>query len=211
MKHKILQKRYLSDDTFVLRFERNGLEFNPGQHLTVGPFGSPDRREYSIYSGTKDDYLEVLVKRIDEGQVTPKLNKLKEGDDLEINGPFGFFQLQEDPEAHHYFISTGTGISPFHCFAHTDEKLQYTLLHGIRFLSESYDAGHYPTDRYISCTSRSDEGQFHGRVTQYLSDQRLPTDGQYYLCGNCDMIYEAYDILVAKGIDRERIQTEVYF
>ena len=33
----------------------------------------------------------------------------------------------------------------------------------------------------------------------------------FYLCGNCDMLSEAYDILVDQGVARHRIKTEVFY
>jgi ferredoxin--NADP+ reductase/benzoate/toluate 1,2-dioxygenase reductase subunit len=32
-----------------------------------------------------------------------------------------------------------------------------------------------------------------------------------FLCGNCDMIYEAFDLLQDKGLPAAQIHTEVYF
>ena len=32
-----------------------------------------------------------------------------------------------------------------------------------------------------------------------------------YLCGNCDMIYETFDILKRHGVPPEQLYAEVYF
>ncbi len=32
-----------------------------------------------------------------------------------------------------------------------------------------------------------------------------------YLCGNCDMIYEVYDLLISGEFNADHIKTEVYF
>ena len=96
-KHKVTQVRHLTDSTFVIRFERNGMEFQTGQFVLLGRNGAVDRREYSIYSGEKDDFLEVLVREVDGGKVSSKLKKLKAGDLVDVDGPFGFFKF--DPQS----------------------------------------------------------------------------------------------------------------
>ncbi|PLW98394.1 MAG: oxidoreductase, partial [Marinilabiliales bacterium] len=57
--HKLLGIRNLTDSTYVLEIERRGMEFEAGQHILLGDANSLDKREYSIYSGTKDKNLEV--------------------------------------------------------------------------------------------------------------------------------------------------------
>jgi hypothetical protein len=41
--------------------------------------------------------------------------------------------------------------------------------------------------------------------------REIDPDAFYYLCGNCDMIYEVYDILKARGVSTGNIFAEVYF
>ena len=115
--HRILDVRYLSENTFVIQLERKNKEFTPGQHIQLQIPGNPKYREYSIYSGLNENFIEVLVKEVKEGYLTPMLKKRKQGDYLEMRGPMGHFRLKPaDIETKKFlFIGSGTGISPFHC------------------------------------------------------------------------------------------------
>ena len=94
------------------------------------------------------------------------------------------------------FIGTGTGIAPFHSMTGSYPGLNYTLLHGVRYGMKPTKGHHYPEERYMLCTSRDQEGDFNGRVTDYLRQMTLNSDTLVYLCGNCDMIYDVYDLLI---------------
>jgi ferredoxin--NADP+ reductase/benzoate/toluate 1,2-dioxygenase reductase subunit len=204
--------RDLGAGAFVLRFDRNGLTFEPGQYLSVGPAGDIHMREYSVYSSPGDDYLEILVKEVEGGYVSTRLSALKPGDGVAVDGPFGFFTIDEDWRDHRYiFVATGTGISPFHDFVRSYPGIDYTLLHGIRSSAERYEVDTYDGDRYLSCISRSDDGDYRGRVTDYLRNEPVDPSARYYLCGNCDMIYEVFDILQDTGVPHNQIFAEVYF
>ena len=78
--HKVEKIRHLTNDTFVIRLERKEINFTPGQHLVMGIKGDKEFRQYSIYSGVNDPYIELLIKEVGTGVVTPKLKKLKPGD-----------------------------------------------------------------------------------------------------------------------------------
>lgn len=205
--------RHLSDSAFVLRFDRHQMEFLPGQHLSVGLKNDPQAREYSIYSSVNDDFLEILVKEVEDGIVSKRLKKVKPGQALRVTGPMGFFKLNEEQINlyPHLFIATGTGISPFHSFVKSYPGLNYQLIHGVRYAFEAYESHHYDQKRYTLCTSRDAKGTFRGRTTDYLHNYQAHPETRVYLCGNCDMIFEAYDILSDKGIPTENIHTEVYF
>jgi len=205
--------RYLTPSTYIVRFDRNNMFFLPGQHLSVGLINDTQAREYSIYSSVNDPFLEILVKEVEDGLVSKKLKKLKPGAQLRVTGPMGFFKLDENKtNTHpHLFIGTGTGISPFHCFVESYPKLNFKLLHGVRFGNEAYDRDHYPKGNYILCTSGDKAGDFNGRVTGFLKKLYIDPETNVYLCGNCDMIFEVYDILTEKGVPVENIHTEVYF
>ena len=211
-KYKVLAKRCVGPGAWVLRFERRGLEFKPGQHLSVSPPDSRDFREYSIYSGVEEDYLEILIKEVEGGRVSRLLAACEPGQYIGLWGPIGFFTLPEGyDEKPLLFVATGTGISPFHSYVNSHKGLDYRMIHGIRDLSEAYEVECFPPDRYISCTSRSDGGVYPGRVTAWLQGQTLDPRTLVFLCGNCDMIYEVFDLLKSRGFTSRQIFSEVYF
>ncbi len=211
-KYKVIQTRQLTDSTFVVRLEKNGLEFQTGQFILLG-FSNTDRREYSVYSGEREDFLEVLVREVEGGKVSSKLKQLKSGDTVQVDGPFGFFKFSPDmyPVKKFLFVATGTGISPFHSFVKTHAELDYRLIHGVRFANEAYDHDDFQQERVTLCTSGDSDGDFYGRVTAYLAEQNIEKDTNCFLCGNSEMIYEVFDILTAKGIPVSNIYSEVYF
>lgn len=212
-KYMVHSIRFLTESTYVIRFDRNGMDFIPGQHLSVGLANDPQAREYSIYSSANDNFLEIIVKEVENGIVSKKLKRIQPGQELRVTGPMGFFKLDDDKIASHkhLFIATGTGISPFHAFANSYPNLNYELIHGVRFANESYEREHYQAGKYTLCTSRDSKGDFRGRTTDYLKTLKVDQQTMVYLCGNCDMIFEVYDILTDKGIPTENIHTEVYF
>jgi ferredoxin--NADP+ reductase len=208
---QVLAIRKLTESTAVVRMERKGLEFEPGQYVRVGIEGDPEIRDYSIYSGANEDFVEVLVRRVEDGLVSKQLCDLAVGDLVSMGGPYGHFKLTADlHDKPLLFVATGTGISPYHCFVDSHAGLNYRLLHGTSYCSEAYDADHYG-DRYFHCVSREDGGAFRGRITEYLRTQEIQPETNAFLCGNCDMIYEAFDLLQEKGLPTAQIHTEVYF
>jgi len=210
---KIQNIRFLNKSTFVLTFDRDDIQFIAGQHIIVGTEGSLNQREYSIYSGEKHDYLEILVKEVIEGNVSMQLKNCNPGDLLEVNGPFGTFKLETKDmfSRKHLFIATGTGISPFHSMVTSYPGIKYTILHGTRYVNEAYDKNEYRPKSYIHCTSKEKGSGFHGRVTDMLPDYPLEPDMMFYICGNSSMIYDVCSILRKRGVSGDCILTEVYF
>ena len=211
--HKIIQIRLLTESTFILRLDRGNLQFSPGQHIIVGLEGELDQREYSIYNGEKDDYLEIMVKEVLEGRVSQQLKNCKPGQLLQVNGPFGSFGMEKFNlfSRKHIFIATGTGISPFHSFVRSYPGIDYVLFHGVRYNNEAYEKKDYDPSRYFLCTSKESNGGNKGRVTRFLRSYRLEPEMLFYLCGNNNMIYEVHHILSDRGVPEENIFTEVYF
>ncbi len=205
--------RHLTESTYVLRFSRNGMQFKPGQHLVLGLPVSTELREYSIYSGIYDDFLEVLIKEVDEGLVSKQLKTIKPGDQLEVRGPYGFFltKASNQDQGRVLFISSGTGIAPFHSYIKSFPGADYRVIHGVREMNEAYELTDYKKNQVHVCTSRDDRGDYEGRLTDYLLEAELDPKRKVYLCGNSHMIFDAMDILRARGIPQTQIFTEVYF
>jgi len=193
--------------------ERKDLIFSAGQYIIVGLKDSMQHREYSIYSGEQDDYLEILIREIPEGDISPQLKTCRTGQYLELRGPFGYMKLDKEKIPGHkfVFIASGTGIAPFHSFVSSYPGMDYTLLHGVKYRSEAYDQSDYDPERYVLCTSREKTGDFEGYVTGYLDKMVLGPTAIFYVCGNSSMIYDVYNILGKKGISSDNILSEVYF
>jgi ferredoxin--NADP+ reductase len=109
------------------------------------------------------------------------------------------------------FIASGTGISPFHSFVRSYPGIDYTLIHGVRYKNEAYERNDYDPGRYILCTSKELNEGHKGRITRFLPGYPVNPGMLFYLCGNNNMIYEAYHILRDKGIPDDNIFSEVYF
>ena len=212
-KHKVILIRNLTDSTFVIRLELLDFQFQTGQFVILKIPGSAEKREYSVYSGENDDFLEVLVREIEEGKVSGRLKKLKPGTEIEVEGPFGFFKFNPEKFASQkfLFVATGTGISPFHSFVRTFTELDYQLIHGVRLKLEAYEHADYQKEKVTLCLSGEETGDFYGRVTDYLFTQKIDRETNCFLCGNSEMIYEVFDILTGKGIPVSNIYSEVYF
>jgi len=211
--HQVIKIRRLTDLTFVLCLERRHLVFEPGQHVNIGLPEDGQQREYSVYSSVDDESLEVLVQTIPAGHVSGQLSQLSVGDPVLVSGPHGRFTLDQVAVETHpvYLIATGTGIAPFHCFARSVPELDYHILHGVRQPEECYEHSTYPRHRYTACLSQSAQGDFSGRVTDYLMAYPIDPSAGYYLCGNSDMIYDVFAILTQADVPRDQIFTEVYF
>jgi ferredoxin--NADP+ reductase/benzoate/toluate 1,2-dioxygenase reductase subunit len=211
---KVIGIRNLTPSTYVLRFDRNGIAFRSGQHILLGVKDDIQAREYSLYSAEQDDHFEVLIKEVNDGIVSKQLRRLKPGDAVNFENPVGYFIIK-DEHIHSrklLFIASGTGIAPFHSFVRTYPGMDYKVLHGVRSLEEAYDRRDFDRERHILCTPKDRRGDFQGRVTDYLRKNPVQDKNTIcYLCGNCEMIHEAYDILLEQGIPSENLNAEVYY
>lgn len=211
--HKIVDMRFLTDQTFVIRMERKNISFIAGQHIRVRIPDRPQFRVYSIYSAEQDPYIEILLKEIPDGYYSPLLKNRKVGDFLEVKGPSGHFCINPAhvKKSRFLFIATGTGISPFHSYILSYPQLDYQLIHGVRYITEAYESDVYQRERLTICTTGDNMGDYHGRVTQYLQEKILDNDYLVYLCGNSLMINDAINILKEKGFQNDQIYIESYF
>jgi ferredoxin-NADP reductase len=208
---KLISRRFLTENTYIIRIERKGVEFKAGQYMCLG-FPGEEKKEYSIYSAENDECIEFLIKEAHDGELSQKLKTADLGCELELKEPFGQFVLEENPLDFSYvFVGSGTGIAPYHSFVKSHPKLNYEIVHGVKNSREAYDQQDYDLQRYHVCTSKEIGINFAGRVTQFLEMCTISDDHLFYLCGNSDMISDAIEILQKKGVGSDRIRTEIYF
>ncbi len=210
---RVISKTDISEKSYVLRIDRHGLDFIPGQYFIIGRKESDTAREYTVYSSKNDDYLEFMITRIKDGIVSNDLANCKPGEELQVEGPLGYFELETNPDfrGKHVFIATGSGIAPFRSIVLSNPDLNYEIIHGARLLQDCYHKEDYSEDRYISCITREESGDFKGRVTDYLKQNPVDPEDMFYICGNTEMLYEVYDILISQGVVRESVRVEVFY
>lgn len=209
---QIISSDEITKDVYIISFKRT-FEFFPGQVIGIATEADGPRRLYSICSGKDEDEIKILYNVVEEGYLTPQLSDLEAGDSIWITGPRGKFVDDRRPA---YWISTGTGIAPFYSMHRSGLSSNKILIHGERFLERFWFYDEFTSafgNAYIRCCSQEEhDAVFQGRVTDYLkSVTHLPEDYKYYLCGRAEMVVEARDVLIARGIPFANIVSEIYF
>lgn len=112
----------------ILNFASLPFPVLEGQSIGIIPPGTDDNgkphlpRLYSVSSprdGERPNFnnLSLTVKREEQGICSNYICDLKQGDTVQVTGPFGAtFLLPSDPNAHLLMICTGTGSAPFRGF-----------------------------------------------------------------------------------------------
>ncbi len=102
-------------------FQMRGMEpllfsYQPGQYVTflLNIDGRDVKRAYSMSSSPSRPYLlEVTVKRVQGGLVSNWLcDRVRLGDRLTVEGPYGKFTCSNYPSARMLFIAAGSGMTP---------------------------------------------------------------------------------------------------
>src|ERR671933_70151 len=88
-----------------------------GQHVDVrltAVDGYQAERSYSIASAPADGRVELVVERLDDGEVSPYLtDELRDGDGLELRGPIGgWFAWDAEEGGPLLLVAGGSGIAP---------------------------------------------------------------------------------------------------
>lgn len=98
--------------------EPNEINFKAGQYvqLVIPPYENikePTQRAYSISSSPSDkNHIELLIRLVPGGIATTYVHKyMKEGDVVEVVGPFGEFYMRET-NADMIMVAGGSGMAP---------------------------------------------------------------------------------------------------
>ena len=227
---KILRKTVWSDGLFTLAIHCPGVaSFESGQFLQVG-MQLPEKhlhRPYSVAS-PHGDTLEFFIVRVDEGELTPRLWKLDEGDTIDVvSKATGGFTLSHTPEAKTiWLLATGTGLAPYIAMMREStiwERYQkIVIVHGVRFATDlAYHAEfaelqerHQERFVFIPVVSRAElQGSISGRITTALETGALEKyaaaaltleNSVVMMCGNPQMLDDVEAILNARGMRRHK-------
>lgn len=242
---RILERKELSEDLWVIKVDPGGpFSFKAGQYATLGVEGEGRRieRAYSIVSSPYETgFLEFFIELVPQGELTPKLYKLHNGDTLLCRKiAKGRFTLDlRSGRTNHLLLATVTGIAPFVSYVRTlyrDWKSGDSPMPGSHKLyciqggSRSWELGYnqemqgiaeeVPWLKFVATISRpwedtnwkGETGRVDDLVRKYVSDWRLePAETSAYLCGHPTMIENARGILERAGWQKGSIFEEAYF
>jgi len=211
MKQTVLHNDEISPGVFWLGVERRH-DFKPGQTVKVGLGDDLPPRIYSICSGSHEEEMRILFNIKEGGALTPRLARLKPGDDVWVSEPGGTFIGTSDSAV---WIATGTGIAPFYSMLRSGMGHDKILLHGVRRADQFYFSEDWHSapgvEYHRFCSGEEVDGIPRGRINQYLELHDLPKERKYYICGQATMCVEVRDLLISKGIAFTNIVVEIYF
>jgi len=213
----------LTPDTKGVRFrlvEPAEISHRPGQYVQVQAPSSdgPVFRAYSIASPAYEgDIVDLVVRLIPDGIGSTYIHNLREGSEVVFTGPFGEFELSEDPEVEVVCVAGGCGMAPvrnivYSIYDRWPERSCW-LFFGCRttkdifYLDEFQElAKKHPKFRVIYALSDplgpdeswdGETGFIHLAVDKYLE---AGPKRQAFMCGPPPMIEAATRVLEGKGL-----------
>ena len=224
---EIIRNEKFSDDVALIEAklpENANLSFKAGQfaliYVTVN--GKEINRAFSFCSKPAQKTVEFLIKKYDQGSVTPLLFNLKKRDKLKIRGPFGVFNVRKPIQEETVFITAGTGVAPFRSMINEilegSPEAKIILIYGFRkegeyFFNKEFEnlkKKHPNFHIHLCCTQPSENWQHRkGRVTKFLKEiLKVPENKHAYICGPNPMINDSLNILI-KEIGFKKEQTNI--
>ena len=127
-------ERYSEKDFLIRLAKPRGFMFEAGQFVMVHV--NNEKRAFSVASPPSYDFLELLIKKHSTGKVSSVLYKLKEGDKVNISGPYGKFRIKRIGNKEIIFVAGGTGLAPFRGMIYSalekNPNKKITLIFGLR-------------------------------------------------------------------------------
>jgi ferredoxin-NADP reductase len=201
-----------------------------GQHVDVrltAEDGYQAQRSYSIASAPEDGRLEILVERLDDGEVSPYLtDELRVGDSLELRGPIGgWFTWEARAGGPLLLVAGGSGIAPFRAMlrhrAAAKSDVPTRLLYSSRSREETFYAEELDRlaaeDGALEVTHTLTRSQPPGwagysrRIDREMLEEVAwaPEERPLgFVCGPTPLVEAAASALVDLGHDPARVKTE---
>ncbi len=214
MKAKIKDIKQETHDTkrFTITLEKE-IEHKPGQFIKLTLPKKYIGRPFSISSkGGKHKEIELTIKLYADGNFTQKLNELKKGDEVEIDGPYGHFYFDDKTKKDVVLIAGGTGISALHSIFRyiIDKKLKNKIT---LFYSAKKEE-----DLVYKEEFEKEDIKLHINLTREKNGRRLNKedlknvnkDSLFFIVGPNEFVKDIAEILKNLKIKEENIKTEIY-
>jgi Na+-transporting NADH:ubiquinone oxidoreductase subunit F len=212
--------------------EPDSIQFSSGQYaqLVVPPYEKikdTNQRAYSMSSKPSDkNYVELLIRLVPGGIATTYVhNYMKEGDPVQVIGPFGDFMVQ-DTDATMVCVAGGSGMAPFksilyHMYEHGQTEREIWYFFGARtkkdlfYLDEMKELGDkWSNFHFIPALSepqpeddwKGETGLITMVLEKYLKDKVGSEKGREgYLCGSPGMLDACMQVMTKMEIPEDKI------
>jgi NAD(P)H-flavin reductase len=227
LKYKIADITLISASVklFTLAPLDRKLEFKPGQftmlHLLDNNGQSVDKRPYSIASSPLSKHLELCIKILPEGRFTQKLDTLKKGTTIGVEGAWGNFHYHEETNA--VFLAGGTGVAPFlSVLRYLNEKKingNFALFYSVRarefilYRKELEQLSKNPNFKIVITLTREEPKAWKGecgRITTAMLKKHVPQlaalgSVYFYICGPMEMAMSIHESITSSGVKKEKV------
>ena len=233
----VLENRRWTEELTSLKIDAPLGQFNAGQFVRVGLEieGEIVARPYSLVNAPSEPVLEILFNIVPGGPLSPRLFKLRQGDDILVAAnPAGFLTVDEVPDvANLWMMATGTAIGPFLSILKGDVVWQrferVILTYSVRTAEEQAYASqiaalvelHNEQLCFIPIITREDLADtLRIRIPQAISSGELESragvvlaaeNSHVMMCGSTDMIRDVSSVLEARGMRKHRRREPGHF
>jgi NAD(P)H-flavin reductase len=219
----------LTEDVMLVHLklpEGTRMDFVAGQYFNV-VLDDGARRAFSFATAPRvTDEIEMHVRFIPGGRFTTHVfTQMKEGDYIDIEGPFGQFALRESDKPI-IFVAGATGFAPVKSMLEyafkADLKRKMYLYWGVRSRRDLYMAElpeqwarEHPNFNFVPVLSEPHpEDPWDGRtglVHQAILQDFPDLSGfEIYTCGSVKMVETARPAFVAQGLNEEACFTDAF-
>ena len=211
----------LTHDIHRLVLSGEKLEYKPGQYVDIKIPGSDEVRSFSM-ANLPGHQLELMIKVYPDGKFSSLLadGEIREGQELEVTGPYGVFTLRKNSDRPLLFIGGGAGMAPIlallRSLAEQGSTRPAVYYYGARGPQDLFHQDELaeleqrlPNFRFVPALSECDEEEWSGEqglitdVVERCEEELGEVDA--YLCGPPPMVDAAIALLDAKGVPESRV------
>jgi len=203
-------------------------KYMPGQFAWITAWKTPfsdSEHPFTIASSSeRNDAIEMSIKSL--GKFTSKIQTLKPGDKVFVDGPYGYYSFDRYPETDRLiFISGGIGVTPImsmlRSMADRGDKRPVTLFYSNQewdtlTFREEIEALQKQINMKVIFTIERPPQNWQGEkgylnstiLNKYLPPEWKSNGTEVFLCGPAPMMNAVEKVLLASGFEENQIHTE---
>lgn len=232
MKLKITSQHEVASKTLAVHLEKpDGFAFEAGQFIEAALIDPPetdaegDNRAFTLASAPYEPEL-IFATRLRDTAFKRVLRKLRKGQEINLDGPFGSFTLHKDAARPAVFLAGGIGITPFRSIVlqAANEALPHRLFlfyanrrpEDAPFLRELQDVEKQNPQFTLVATMTEASAQPwqgpRGRIDKALIERHAGPMAApiYYIAGPAGMVRAMQSLLRSAGVTADNIRAEEF-